>query len=138
MERADCTACGSPRVGFTPDHPTPLAAPQGVGHLVASALVPGLGHLLLGHHGSGTARLLLWTLWAGGALLTLLAAGVTGATVVLGSAAVGLWALSLLDLGRLAEGRPQVLSARSLAWSVVGVTTLLVLTGLASTAGTRT
>lgn len=137
LEHPSCAACGSPRVGFTPDRaPADTAmAPTGSTPLVASALLPGLGHLLLGHPGSGLARILLWLLWAGGAGLTLVSVGVTSTALVLALAAAALWAITLQDLSRLADGQPQLLTGRVLAWSVVGVTAALVLSGLAGVGG---
>jgi hypothetical protein len=140
LERPDCGTCGSARVGFTPGTATEptVATTGGSAPLLASAVLPGLGHLLVGRPGSGTARLLLWLLWAGGAGAILASAGLSGAAVVLGLAALGLWSLSLHDLVQLARGRPEVLTGRVLAWSVVGVTTLLVLFAVAGTGGART
>ena len=133
LEQPACVACGSPRVGFSPERAptaTPIAA-TGSAPLVASALLPGLGHVLVGRPGTGVARILLWLLWAGGAGLTLVSVGVTSSALVLALAAAALWAITLQDVSRLADGRPQLLSARVLAWSVVGVTAALVLSGLA-------
>ncbi len=139
MERPDCGTCGGARVGFTPGSaPAPAVTTTGsAAPLLASALLPGLGHLLVGRPGSGTARVLLWLLWAGGAGAALVSAGLSGAVLVLGLAAIGLWLLSLHDLVQLSKGRAEVLSGRVLAWSVVGVTTLLVLLAVAGTGGAR-
>jgi len=79
----------------------------------------------------------LWLLWAGGAGLTLVSVGVTSTALVLALAAATLWALTLHDLSRLADGRPQLLTGRVLAWSVVGVTAALVLSGLVGVGGGR-
>jgi TM2 domain-containing membrane protein YozV len=138
LEQPSCAACGSARVGFTPTAAAAATAraPTGSAPLVASALLPGLGHLLVGRPGSGVARILLWLLWAGGAGLTLVSVGVTSTALVLALAASALWAITLQDLSRLADGRPQVLTGRVLAWSVVGVTAALVLSGLAGVGGT--
>ncbi|TVR21411.1 MAG: hypothetical protein EA387_10250 [Nitriliruptor sp.] len=140
LERPDCGGCGSARVGFTPGTATPpaVATTGGAAPLLASALLPGLGHLLVGRPGSGIARLLLWLLWAGGAGAILVSAGLTGAALVLALAAIGLWILTLHDLLQLARGRPEVLTGRVLAWSVVVVTTLLVLLAVAGAGGSRT
>lgn len=137
LEQPACSACGSARVGFTPER-APAAAsttPTGSAPLVASALLPGLGHLLVGRPGSGLARVLLWLLWAGGAGLTLVSVGVTSTALVLTLAAAALWAITLHDLSRLADGQGQLLTGRVLAWSVVGVTAALVLSGLAGVGG---
>jgi len=140
LERPDCRACGSARVGFTPGTAAApaVATTGGAAPLLASALLPGLGHVLVGRPGSGIARLLLWLLWAGGAGAILVSAGLSGAALVLGLAALGLWSLTLHDLVQLARGRPEVLTGRVLAWSVVAVTTLLVLLAVAGTGGART
>lgn len=137
LEQPSCVACGSPRVGFAPESTAAVTAstPTGSTPLVASALLPGLGHLLVGFPGTGVARILLWLLWAGGAGLTLVSVGVTSSALVLTLAAIALWAITLQDLSRLAEGRPQLLTGRVLAWSVVGVTAALVLSGLAGVGG---
>jgi hypothetical protein len=137
LEQPSCAACGSARVGFTPTGAAaaPAIVPTGAAPLVASALLPGLGHLLVGLPGSGVARVLLWLLWAGGAGLTLVSVGVTSTALVLTLAATALWAITLQDLSRLADGRPQLLTGRVLAWSVVGVTAALVLSGLAGVGG---
>jgi TM2 domain-containing membrane protein YozV len=137
LEQPSCAACGSARVGFAPTGATGTAviAPVGSAPLVASALLPGLGHLLVGRPGSGVARILLWLLWAGGAGLTLVSVGVTSTALVLALAATALWAITLQDLSRLADGRPELLTGRVLAWSVVGVTAALVLSGLAGVGG---
>lgn len=137
LEQPACSACGSDRVGFTPER-APAATsitPTGSAPLVASALLPGLGHLLVGRPGSGLARVLLWLLWGGGAGLTLVSVGVTSTALVLTLAATALWAITLHDLSRLADGEPQLLTGRVLAWSVVGVTAALVLSGLAGVGG---
>ena len=141
LERPDCDACGSARVGFTPDTPTaPVAATTagGAAPLLASAVLPGLGHLLVGRPGPGIARLLLWLLGAGGAGAILVSAGLTGAALVLALAAIGLWILTLHDLFQLARGGAEVLTGRVLAWCVVVVTTLLVLLAVAGATGART
>ena len=139
LEQPSCVACGSPRVGFTPERGPAMTAtaPTGSIPLLASAVLPGLGHVLLGRAGSGLARILLWLLWAGGAGLTLVSVGVTSTALVLALAAATLWALTLHDLSRLADGRPQLLTGRVLAWSVVGVTAALVLSGLVGVGGGR-
>lgn len=137
LEQPSCVACGSPRVGFTPEQTAgaTTTTPTGSVPLVASALLPGLGHLLVGRPGSGLARILLWLLWAGGAGLTLVSVGVTSTALVLALAAIALWAITLHDLSRLADGQPQLLTGRMLAWSVVGVTAALVLSGLVGVGG---
>ena len=140
LERPDCRACGSARVGFTPDTATaaPVVTTGGAAPLLASALLPGLGHLLVGRSGSGIARLLLWALWAGGAGTILVSAGLTGPFLVLALAAIGLWSLTLHDVVQLTRGGAEVLTGRVLAWSVVAVTTLLVLLAVAGVGGAGT
>lgn len=140
LERAECRACGSARVGFTPDTATaaPVVTTGGAVPLLASALLPGLGHLLVGRSGSGIARLLLWALWAGGAVAILVSAGLTGPSLVLALAAIGLWSLTLHDVVQATRGGAEVLTGRVLAWSVVVVTTLLVLLAVAGVGGAGT
>ncbi len=136
-----CATCASPRSGFGPTDvgDQDRAAVVGLGPaLAASALLPGLGHLLTGFVGRGLGRMLLWLLWAGGGVAMTVSAGVTPGAVVLLVAALALWAVSLVDLRRQAAGQPVLADGRILAWSVVGVTLLLVGAVLAGTAGQRT
>lgn len=103
--------------------------------MVASALLPGVGHLLRAQVGTGLARLLLWVLWGGSGVAMVVSAGPSPAAVVLVLAALAVWVVSLVDLQRHAAGRSPLAGGRVLAWSVLGVTLVLVGAVLASTDG---
>jgi TM2 domain-containing membrane protein YozV len=132
LEAPSCVTCGGPREGF--GEPAATEARELDVDLtmltIASALVPGAGHLLAGRVGTGVARALLWVLWLGSGVATWWA-GASGVaalpTVVsLGGAAV-LWAATLVDVRRLADGDPrEVLDTRRLLWLVGAVTVAVV------------
>jgi len=91
--------------------------------LVLSALAPGAGHVALGRYGSGLARLLLFVVWLLGAFALLSGAG-SGAAFVAAPLLLGatvLWVTGLVDIQRLREGRPVLLSNRAFLWLVVAV-----------------
>ncbi len=137
LEAPSCATCASPRAGFGPASTRSVQDPSvALGPaLAASALLPGLGHLLRGAVGTGLGRAVLWLLWAGGGLALARSAGLGTGAVVLLLAAVVLWAVSLVDLQRHAAGAPPLATPRVLAWSVVGVTLLLVSVLLGGTMG---
>ncbi len=138
LEEPVCTVCAAPRRGFGGDGSpatSPTAPADQTTAVVASVLLPGLGHLLRGRVGTGLARMVLWLLWGGGGLAVLLGSGGGMAAAVLLLAALLVWAVTLVDLQRLAGGRPPLATGRVLAWSVVGVTLVLALVALAAAAG---
>lgn len=133
-----CATCAGPRAGFGPaDQGAPQQAPAVAfgPAMVASALLPGVGHLLRAQVGTGLARLLLWVLWGGSGVAMVVSAGPSPAAVVLVLAALAVWVVSLVDLQRHAAGRSPLAGGRVLAWSVLGVTLVLVGAVLASTDG---
>lgn len=138
LEASACTVCGAPRHGFD-EGGSPATAPTErvgpTGALLASVLFPGLGHALRGRVGTGLARTVLWLSWGGGGLAVLLGSGGGPVAAVLLLAAVLLWAVTLVDLQRLAAGQPPLATGRVLAWSVVGVTLAVALAALAAAAG---
>lgn len=95
-----------------------------------AVLGPGLGHLVAGRTLAGWARLILSAVWLLGALGLLATGGVTAlapATPLLAGVVI-LWVGGVLDVGRLAHGREEVISSRVLLWVVVGVLVGVLLT----------
>ena len=90
-----------------------------------SAVAPGAGHLAVGRYGSGWARLVLFFTWIAGAILMGGNGGAGRAVLPLLLGAAVIWAVSLLDLRRLQEGRDELLVGRRLLWLVLGVLLLL-------------
>ena len=138
LEDPVCTVCVAPRHGFGGEGApatSPTASAGQTTAVVASVLLPGLGHVLRGSVGTGLARMVLWLRGGGGGIAVLLGSGGGLAAAVLLLAALLVWAVTLVDLQRLAAGRPPLATGRVLAWSVVGVTVVLALVALAAVAG---
>jgi hypothetical protein len=136
-----CTTCAAPRAGFGEEAATaPSRAVDPVVAVGASLLLPGAGHLLVGRTGTGAARAILWLLWVVPGIAALRASdglrALPGLVLVLGAAA--LWAATLVDVRRAAEGDPQeVLAPRMLAWLVGGVVLAVVVAVLVATTTAR-
>lgn len=129
MDNLRCDVCGA---SFADRYRTVEAEapqPNWALALMLSAVAPGAGHVLLGRYGAGLGRLLLFTVWLLGAFALFNATG-SGAALVAAPLLVGvaaLWVTGLVDIQRLRQGRPSLLSNRALLWLVVGVVGLSLL-----------
>lgn len=144
LDATECAACGTPFARLLEEPPPRRTTSPG--RLIGfSLLFPGAGHVAGGRVAEGLARAVVFTFALGTAVTVLVARWGLGLgpfvplVAVLVLAAAVLYGLTALDAGRLAEGRPPVLTTRALLYGATGLMLLLVgvlvVSGLRATGG---
>lgn len=142
IEAAGCAACGTPFGRLLEE--APEARPVEPARLLAySLLFPGAGHVAGGRVAEGLARAVVFGFAIGTVVAVFVARRGLGlgpfvplVTVLVAAAAV-LYGLTAADAGRLARGRPPLLTTRMLLYTATGLMLLtvvvLVVSGLRAT-----
>lgn len=132
MEAASCSACGTPFGSlFREPEAPPSTDPGRAGAL--SFLFPGLGHLAAGRTAEGLARAVAFLWMAGTAVAILVVRRGLGLgpflplVVLLGAAAVVIYAMSVPDARRAARGEAPVLTTRMMMYGVSGMMLITIL-----------
>lgn len=120
LDARTCVECGTPISELGADRPGPPPTANWQAAFLLSAALPGAGHMGMSRVGQGVARAVLYVLWLVSGLLAMAGGGALASVpLLLGAAA--LWVTGLVDLQRLREGRPELLTGRVLLWLVVAV-----------------
>lgn len=125
LEENNCRVCGTTYFSLFQEAIRPQVSRRDA--ITRSLLYPGLGHALVGRAGDGVARGVLFTWALGTAILVLVSRGdrplgpLLGITALYLLVAAGIYMLTALEAGQLAEGGDLIVSSRGLAWFSAGL-----------------